>query len=162
MKRVIQNVNRTLRDRLPRVIKHYFPAGRTNHGRPLKRLLDAWDRNGSTSGPTPWQIYDDDDDDDNDDDDDRGVLLADSHCIFNKWEIYFCFVMECTCVKDVTYTKIHITEPVVIEPSAFDLQMVIEKLKRHKSPSIDHSPTELIPAAVHTVSCVVYELVNCT
>ena len=31
--------------------------------RPLKRLLDTWDRNGSTSGPTPWQIYDDDDDD---------------------------------------------------------------------------------------------------
>jgi len=28
----------------------------------LKRLLDTWDRNGSTSGPTPWQIYDDDDD----------------------------------------------------------------------------------------------------
>jgi len=32
----------------------------------LKRLLDTWDRNGSTSGPTPWQIYDDDDDDDDD------------------------------------------------------------------------------------------------
>jgi len=29
------------------------------------RLLDTWDRNGSTSGPTPWQIYDDDDYDDN-------------------------------------------------------------------------------------------------
>jgi hypothetical protein len=43
-------------------MKHYSPAGRRNHGRPLKRLLDAWDRNGSTSGPTPWQIYDDDDD----------------------------------------------------------------------------------------------------
>jgi hypothetical protein len=27
----------------------------------LKRLLDTWDRNGSTSGPTPWQIYNDDD-----------------------------------------------------------------------------------------------------
>jgi len=27
-----------------------------------KRLLDTWDRNGSTSGPTPWKIYDDDDD----------------------------------------------------------------------------------------------------
>ena len=24
--------------------------------------LETWDRNGSTSGPTPWQIYDDDDD----------------------------------------------------------------------------------------------------
>jgi hypothetical protein len=43
------------------VMKHYSPTGRRNHGRPLKRLLDAWDRNGSTSGPTPWQIYDDDD-----------------------------------------------------------------------------------------------------
>jgi len=41
-------------------MKHYSPAGRRNHGRPLKRLLDTWDQNGSTSGPTPWQIYDDD------------------------------------------------------------------------------------------------------
>jgi hypothetical protein len=49
------------RNRLPRVMKHYFPTSRRNYGRPLKRLLDTWDRNGSTSGPTPWQIYDDDD-----------------------------------------------------------------------------------------------------
>jgi hypothetical protein len=42
-------------------MKHYSPTGRRNHSRPLKRLLDMWDRNGSTSGPTPWQIYDDDD-----------------------------------------------------------------------------------------------------
>jgi len=45
-------------------MKHYSPTGRRNHGRPLKRLLDTWDQNGSASGPTPWQIYDDDDDDD--------------------------------------------------------------------------------------------------
>jgi len=45
-------------------MKHYSPTGRKNHGRPLKRLLDTWDWSGSTSGPTPWQIYDDDDDDD--------------------------------------------------------------------------------------------------
>jgi hypothetical protein len=45
-------------------MKCYSPTGRRNHGRPLKRLLDTWDRNRSTSDPTPWQIYDDDDDDD--------------------------------------------------------------------------------------------------
>jgi hypothetical protein len=39
---------------------HYSPTGRRNHGRPLKRLLDTWDRNGSTSGPTPWKIDEDD------------------------------------------------------------------------------------------------------
>jgi hypothetical protein len=41
-------------------MKRYSPTDRRNHGRPLKRLLDTWDWNGSTSGPTPWQIDDDD------------------------------------------------------------------------------------------------------
>ena len=44
--------------------------------------------------------------------------------------------------KDVAQTKIHTTEPVVLESSAFDLQMACEKLKRRQSPSIDHNPTE--------------------
>ena len=37
----IQHVNRMPRNRLPRVMKHYSPTGRRNHGRPLKRLLDT-------------------------------------------------------------------------------------------------------------------------
>jgi hypothetical protein len=32
----IQHVSRMPRNRLPRVIKRYFPTGRRNHGRPLK------------------------------------------------------------------------------------------------------------------------------
>jgi hypothetical protein len=51
------------RNRLLRVMKHYSPTGRKNHGRPLKWLLDTWGRNRSTSGPTAWQICDDDDGD---------------------------------------------------------------------------------------------------
>jgi hypothetical protein len=37
----IQHVNRTPRNRLPRIMKPYSPTGRRNHGRPLKRLLDT-------------------------------------------------------------------------------------------------------------------------
>jgi len=37
----IQHLNRMPRNRLPRVMKCYFPTGRRNHGRPLKRLLDT-------------------------------------------------------------------------------------------------------------------------
>jgi len=37
----IHHVNRMPRNRLPRLIKHYSPTGRRNHGRPLKRLLDT-------------------------------------------------------------------------------------------------------------------------
>jgi hypothetical protein len=49
----IQHVNRMPRNRLPGVMKHYSPTGRRNYGRPLKRLLDTWNRNWSTSGPNP-------------------------------------------------------------------------------------------------------------
>jgi hypothetical protein len=37
----IQPINRMPRNRLPRVMKHYCPTGRRNHGRPLRRLLDT-------------------------------------------------------------------------------------------------------------------------
>jgi hypothetical protein len=57
----IQHIDRMPHNRLPRVRKHYSPTGRRNYGRPLKRLLDTWDQNWSTSGPAPWQTYDDDD-----------------------------------------------------------------------------------------------------
>jgi len=37
----IQHVNGMPRNRLPKVMKHYSPTGRKNHGRPLKNLLDT-------------------------------------------------------------------------------------------------------------------------
>jgi hypothetical protein len=37
----IQHINRMLRNRLPRVMKHYSPTGKRKNGRPLKRLLDT-------------------------------------------------------------------------------------------------------------------------
>ena len=81
----IQHVNRMPRNRLPRVMKHYSPTGRRNHGRPLKRFLKTWDRNGSTSGPTPWQIYDDDDDDDD-------LLAYEAYCTRHYTLIYEVFI----------------------------------------------------------------------
>ena len=45
-RRWIQHVNRMPRNRLPKVMKYYSPTGRRNQGRPLKILLDRWDRNG--------------------------------------------------------------------------------------------------------------------
>ena len=43
------------------ILVRFSAFGRRNRGRPLKRLLDTWDRNGPTSGLIPWQTYDDDD-----------------------------------------------------------------------------------------------------
>jgi hypothetical protein len=40
-------------------------------------------------------------------------------------------------------TEIHTAELLVPEHRAFELEMAIEKLKRHKSPGIDRIPSEL-------------------
>jgi len=39
----------------------------------------------------------------------------------------------------------------VPEPSALEVEMAIEKLKRHKSPGIDQIPAELIKARGRTI-----------
>jgi hypothetical protein len=56
---------------ITKIDKNYTQKGKRNQGRPLKRLLDVWDWNGSTSGPTPWQLRGDDGDDNDYDDDDN-------------------------------------------------------------------------------------------
>ena len=40
-------------------------------------------------------------------------------------------------VSNVRQTAIDTTEPLVSEPSAFEIEMAIDKLKGHKSPGID-------------------------
>jgi hypothetical protein len=40
-------------DKNPGWWKYYRPKGRRNQGRSLLRLMDVWDRTGSTSGPAP-------------------------------------------------------------------------------------------------------------
>jgi len=40
--------------------------------------------------------------------------------------------------------KIHTAEALMAEPSAFEVEMVIEKLKRHKSPGTDQILAEMV------------------
>jgi hypothetical protein len=47
----------------------------------------------------------------------------------------------------------------VPEPSALEVELAIEKLKRHKSPGIDQIPAELIKARDKTIRCEVYKLI---
>jgi len=54
-------------------------------------------------------------------------------------------------VSDVRQTKIRTAEPLVPEPSAFEFEIAIEKLNRHKSPGSDQIPTEPIKEGGRTV-----------
>ena len=44
------------------------------------------------------------------------------------------------------------------EPSAFEVDLAIEKLKSHKSTGIDQIPAELIKAGGRTIHCEIHKL----
>ena len=51
-------------------------------------------------------------------------------------------------VADPRQAAIHTVDPLVHEPSAFEIELVIGKLKNHISPGIDQIPAEFIKAGV--------------
>ena len=62
-------------------------------------------------------------------------------------------------VNDIRQTDIHTAKPLVPEPSAFEVELVIEKLKSHKSPGVDQIPAELIKAGGRTIRSEIHKLI---
>jgi hypothetical protein len=79
--------------------------------------------------------------------DEKGDLVADSHSILARWRNHFFQLLNVLGVKDVR----EIAESLMPEPSASEVEMAIEKLKRHKSPGNDQIPAELIKAGGRTI-----------
>jgi len=65
--------------------------------------------------------------------DEKGVLLTDSHRILARWRNHFSQLFTVHGVNDVWQTNIHEAGPLVPEPSAFEVELSIEELKRHRS-----------------------------
>jgi hypothetical protein len=65
--------------------------------------------------------------------DENGDLLADSHNILNKEKNYFSLSLNVYRVSDVRQMEIHADEPLVPEPSHFDVEIAIAKMKKYKS-----------------------------
>ena len=71
-------------------------------------------------------------------------MVTDSHSILSSWRKRFSQLLIARGVNDVSQTEIHTAEPLVREPSACEVKIAIEKLKRHKSPGTDQIPIEFI------------------
>jgi len=76
-----------------------------------------------------------------------------------RWRNYFSQLFNVHGVKDVGQAEIHTAEPLVPEPSAFEVELAIDKLKSHKSPGIDQIPAELIKARGRTIYLEIYKLI---
>ena len=64
--------------------------------------------------------------------DEKGDLVADSHSIVVRWRNYFSQLFNVHGVKNVGQAEIHTAEPLVPEPSTFEVELAIGKLKSHK------------------------------
>ena len=71
-------------------------------------------------------------------------MVTDSHSILARWRNHFSQLLNVNGVNVGSQTEIHTAWPLVHEPSAFEVEMAIEKQKRDKSPGIDQIPAELI------------------
>jgi hypothetical protein len=60
----------------------------------------------------------------------KGDLVTDSESILARRRNHFSQLLNIHGVNDVRQTEVHTAEPLVPEPSAFQVQMAIEKLKR--------------------------------
>jgi hypothetical protein len=74
----------------------------------------------------------------------KGDLATDSYGILARWINHFSQLLNVHGVNDVIQIEVHIAGPLMPEPSVFEFEAVIEKLKRHKLSGIDQIPAELI------------------
>jgi hypothetical protein len=88
------------------------------------------------------------------------IAVTDSHTILARWRNHLSQLLNVHGVNDVRQEEIHTAEPLAPESSAFEVEMAIEKLKRHKSPSIDQIPAQLIKAGSRTIRSEIYKLIN--
>ena len=78
-----------------------------------------------------------------------------------RWRNCFSQILNVHAVSEVRQAEIHTATPLVPEPSALEFELVIEKLKSHKSPGIDQITAELIKAGGRTIRGAIHKLYNC-
>ena len=61
--------------------------------------------------------------------DEKGDLVADPHSIVARWKKYFSQLFNVHGVKDIGQAEIHTSEPLVPEPSAYEVELAIDKIK---------------------------------
>jgi len=65
--------------------------------------------------------------------DEKGELVTDSHSNWARWRNHLSQLLNVCGVNDVRQTETHTAEPLVSEPSAFEVELATEKLKSHRS-----------------------------
>ena len=72
---------------------------------------------------------------------------------------YFSQLFNVHGVKDAGQVEITTADPLVTEPSVFEFELALGKLKRNRSPSIDQIPGELTKAEGRKIRSEIHNLI---
>ena len=77
-----------------------------------------------------------------------------------RWRNYFSQLFNAHGLQDVGQVEIPTANPLVPEPSASEFELVIDKLKSHKSTGFDEIAAELIKAGGGTICLENHKLIT--
>jgi hypothetical protein len=89
--------------------------------------------------------------------DDNFDFLAVSYSILR---INFHQLLNLHDFNDVRKTEIHTTEPLVTEPSPFEIDIASERVKMYKSPGTNQISVELIQARSNILRFVIHRIID--
>jgi hypothetical protein len=91
----------------------------------------------------------------------KGDLVWDSHSnLATQINNFFGFSMYVHAFNVVRQKEMHSKDPLMTEPNIFKAEMAVWKLRRHKSPIIDHIPAELIKTGGKKIRSEIHKLLN--
>jgi hypothetical protein len=89
--------------------------------------------------------------------DENGDLLVDSCNILDRWKSYFCQLLNVHRVRQI---EIHTAEPLVPDPSPFEVVIAVAKMERYKSPGSDQILADFIQAGGEILCSKIHKLIN--
>jgi len=91
--------------------------------------------------------------------DEKDGLVTDFHSILARWRNHLPQLYDVHGASDVEQTEIHTAEPLMLSLVP-QVEMAIDKQKRHKSARTDHIPAEMIKAGSRTIHSEIHKLIN--
>jgi hypothetical protein len=75
-------------------------------------------------------------------------------------EVLLLSIVECDVASDVRQMEIHRVYPILPDPSPFEVETIIAKLKRYRSPVSYQIPAELIQAGGEILRSEIHIFIN--
>jgi len=75
-----------------------------------------------------------------------GTIVGDTTSILSRWKQFFSNLLNVNQITSHEGSEVYTAETDNPEPRLIEVELAIEKLRRHKATSVDHIPSKLIHA----------------